>query len=155
MSALNDKFSTVVKNGETKFIVVSDEYGLKKGQIITLHNDDTSSMPEFIINGKVEYVSISTLELYITEENNNSGTIENDITGAVDILVNDQVLIKLCDNESGKYIQYIDQVILISNDTYRKVMDNLVDNREFNTSPFDYNEDYFLSKLGFNVPKYK
>lgn len=91
----------------------------------------------------------STLDLYIEEEKQNTGTIENDITGAIDIVVNDQALIKLCNNDSGKYIQYSNQQITIDDDTYRKVLNNLVDNREFNTSPFDYKEDYFLSKLGF------
>ncbi len=155
MSALNNKFSTIVKNGETKFIVISNEYGLKKGQVITLHNDDTSSMPAFIVNNKVKYVSISTIELHIEEEKCNSGTIENDIANAIDVLVNNLAFIKLCDNETGKYIQYGEQTINIDDDTYNKVINNLVDNREFNTRPFNYNEDYFLSNLGFNVPKFK
>jgi len=63
MSAINEKFNTEIEEGVTQFKVIEDMYPVRAGQIIVIHNDDTSSMPEFVVDGQVKNVSISLLEL--------------------------------------------------------------------------------------------
>ena len=79
--------------------------------------------------------------------------IKSEITGTIRVCINNAVIIDLSDQSKiggGYFIAYMNKTVEIDRKTYEKVISNMTDNREFNTSPFDYKEDYFLTGLGFS-----
>lgn len=62
MSELTEKFGADLEEGVTQFVAIDDMWPVRLGQIVILHKDDTTSMPEFIVDGSVANVSIKLLK---------------------------------------------------------------------------------------------
>lgn len=82
--------------------------------------------------------------------------IANQIDNTISICINDSAIVQLSDQSvfgNGYFIQWYDVVIKIEQEIYDKVISNMTDDRDFITSPFSFQENYFLTKLGFDVKK--
>jgi len=78
--------------------------------------------------------------------------ILNEITNTIRVCVNDAAIIELSDQSefgNGYFVEWTDKIVKITKLAYDEIIFALVDKREFNTSPFDYKKDYFLTNLGF------